>query len=125
MYEWQNDGHQKHQFNQNDPVKCPADCGQQETHMHYLVCQDPRMKALRKNKMRSLHLQLKQKNTHPLIITTTMPMITKGAEETMKILEHDTDTTINMLKEAIGENHHLHQNLFEKGFHSLKWDKVQ
>ena len=32
---------------------------------------------------------------------------------------------LNILKEAIEENNHLHQNSFERGFHSIKWETVQ
>ena len=40
MYNWQNDGYQKQLFHAQMDMKCPTNCGELESHNHYLHCKD-------------------------------------------------------------------------------------
>ena len=125
MYNWQHDGQQKNLFHPNKQAECPSKCGEEETHNHYLVCQDPMMKKMRQEKLRMVRLRLTQMNTHPYLIASTIKYLDKGAETTLAEMEEHEDAISKTISDAVEENMHLSEYSFEKGFVSTKWNTAQ
>ena len=125
MYNWQNDGEQKTTFHQSAQGECPAQCGEPETHHHYLTCQAPSMKKSRESQIRILKQYLTIRNTHPHIINTTIRYLREGAESTIHHLGDPTNGIEKLVYDGVKENLHLNQHSFEKGFISQKWMQAQ
>ena len=125
MYNWQHDGQQKSTFNPSNDNECPSKCGACEDHNHYHECTDPGMKSIRAAKLRSLRLQLKRINTHPLIANCLAMVIEKGPEATIRYIEESNDNIATEVKLAVEENMHLSQFSLEKGFLSIHWGIAQ
>ena len=125
MFDWQNDGQQKQHFYTQEDCKCPTNCGEPESHNHYLHCKDKRMTLKRQERLRLLRQHLTLRNTHPLIINTIIKHLTIGPEDTAKTLDESEDKISKLVKDAVEENMHLSQHSFEKGFISEKWYTAQ
>ena len=125
MYNWQHDGEQKKLFHPDANEECPSKCGKCETHNHYLECQDESMRRIRQEKIRTVQHKLSQMNTHPLIKTTMIQMLTQSPENILQSMGEASDDISKMVITAIEENMHLSEFSFQKGFLSNKWHEAQ
>ena len=100
-------------------------CGEGETHHHYLYCKDSRMSLIRQIKLRSLKAKLERMNTHPFIISTIQRYLTTDMQYTQEYDKQNNDKISALVQEAWGENMHLGQQSLEKGFTSKKWFEAQ
>ena len=80
MHDWQHIGHRK-ELMKEDHAMCPAQCGERETHLHYMFCNDNEMSVNRDKHKRLLRKQLEAVNTYPGIIVCLMNIISKGMDD--------------------------------------------
>ena len=123
MYNWQNTGQQKQQMHNNDGL-CPTGCGEQETHLHYLHCNNAEMKKHRLQQLQHLNKRMEKIKTYAGIKANITNIIMNQYANIPLPTKCNTlaDKYIN---EAINEQKELGATSLEKGFMPIKWQMAQ
>ena len=123
LYDWQNDGDQKFQF-QNDNGECPA-CRLHESKLHYLKCTDTRMREKRNRCLQKFGSDLKRIKTYPGLIAAAKQILVHGCRESAASFTNQQTYTDILSMQAIVEQDAFGENSFEKGFVTITWRKAQ
>ena len=100
MHDWQYIGERK-QLMFDKEVKCPTQCGEIESKMHYLWCKDSTMCTRQEKALNTLLKQTKAMNAYPGI-TTALSQIFRNGYNDRWINDIDTSNEIDkLLKKAI------------------------
>ena len=98
----------------DDDGKCPA-CGEKETHLHYVGCQNKTMVAERVHQCDKLSKLLQKHHSYPGVISVLQTLM--GMEIEVLIQEFPTPVSYveHLLLEALTSQHSLGTNMVEKG----------
>ena len=123
MYNWQNDGAQKDLF-QHEEGKCPG-CEDYESHMHYLICPNSKMKEARKEAIRSLSAGLHAINTYPGCIVIIQHGLLNSFKEAVQRSGIPSLYKEVLLHEAASNQDKLGHHVMHKGFIVKSWETTQ
>ena len=124
MHDWQQVGEQKQLMNETD-IKCPMQCGESETRLHYLRCKDKAFCETRKKHLHLLHKQLESAGTYPGITTTIINLVTEGIVKQSVGNETVLSNTDRLMVEAATEQLQLGENSLVKGYLVKRWKDGQ
>ena len=125
MHDWQHIGHRK-ELMKEDHAMCPAQCGERETHLHYMFCNDNEMSVNRDKHKRLLRKQLEAVNTYPGIIVCLMNIISKGMDDDSWWSDMDVTMGIDKkLYKVICIQKDLGIHSISKGYWYKGWNDVQ
>ena len=143
--DWQNVGIQKKKFNEardntqnstlppvtnlrRDEEKCPAQCGENEGHLHYMTCTAEIMRKERQHLFSQCRRELTKMDTHPGIIDAAIWCMLKycdGAmadEYSLKLKAWEED---NLIPIILNNQENIGYDLFLKGIITKEWTFAQ
>ena len=145
MHNWQNVGAQKKKFNdaranttksttphitrlQRDEEKCPAQCGELETPLHFMTCKADKMKSERSQLLVNLRTTLSRLDTHPGLIDSAIWCILHFSDKNMATdyaqkLEQWKETTD--FETLLRNQKNIGSQSFLKGFITKDWAMIQ
>ena len=124
MHDWQYIGERKKLMYDKDN-KCPMQCGEIETRMHYVRCKDVAISDKRKKAMRILQKQLQAMHTCPGIITCIMRILNYDFEDQWKDQIQDGSKIGELLHQAYTSQMTLGENSVPKGYLVQSWESAQ
>ena len=124
MHDWQYVGERKQLMNDSED-KCPMQCGELETRLHYLWCKDKAFCETRKKHLHLLHKQLDSAGTYPGITATIMKIVTEGINGAWRTNTNITIPMDKLMEEAVLEQAKLGEYSLIKGYIVYQWVEAQ
>ena len=124
MHDWQYIGERKHLMYDKDN-KCPTQCGEIESKMHYVWCRDKEVMLKRQKAMGILKKQLQAMQTCPGITMCLTRILNNGFEEQWSENIKDGTDMGDLLYQAYITQKRLGKNSLPKGYLVTNWQQVQ
>ena len=124
LFNWQHDGQQKKHFKTGEG-KCPAGCGENEIHGHYLYCKSKEMIIKRQDFLLILKKKLQKIDTYPGITSTLLHALRHGVHSAMEQLPSDVNNSDKYIRLGLEDQCILNNDAIAKGFLSKHWKTAQ
>ena len=139
LYNWQNVGQQKVLFASSTAASesrpqsmhaideigtCPMQCGHQESHGHYLLCNSAPATVARNTSIATLRHQLEESKTCPGLITWITRALL-GEESSLTVQDSSVSYFDAMGAHLLNEQSQMGWDALRKGFLSQYWRKIQ
>ena len=147
IHNWQNVGLQKQRFSQSNEIalphtmtqsnslreqyhnilgQCPFQCGQCESHMHFMQCESPKAINARTRLINDLRRSLGRLNVHPTIISIIITGLLWTPTSRIPSVHMVCESTMNkLIIQAIKDQTEIGWDKLKRGFLATQWTQVQ